>query len=257
MWNFTIKTLLFIPTAGRDTWLERNLGVLIALAIVVLVGMSIFWVVRFGRKQSAQRLERARSLGFSPLGELVPDVLERVTHLYRSNQQQQIQLQNIFEQRRTDASFYLLDILDTAGDDTSNLGEEVIVIISSYLALPRFTIIPMIKMEGRLGGLMNIAIDKLMDMLGTRQGLERVQFDQYPEIDKRFIIFGDDPVEIRNFFTNSYMSGFFDIKPKYEIDAGGDTLIIKVMFPEQEKNRDEAVRVQFKDAEAIFHFFSQ
>jgi hypothetical protein len=151
----------------------------------------------------------------------------------------------------------MMDLLDTGGDETSNLGEDVVVIISPYLSLPRFAMAPMIKMDGRIGGLMTKAVDKLMDMVGTRQGLVRVLFDQYPDIGENYIIFGNDPSLLRNYFTSPHMSGFFNIEQKYEITAGGDTLIVKAMFPDRDKDRDEFVRRQYRDAEAMFRFLSQ
>ena len=108
-----------------------------------------------------------------------------------------------------------------------------------------------------MGGLINKAVDRVMNMVGTRQGLVRVPFDQYPEIDDNYIIFGSDPSLLQNFFTSSHMNGFFSIKSNYEIVAGGDTLVVKAILPDREKSRDEVVRNQYNDAEAMFRFFSQ
>jgi hypothetical protein len=252
-----IDILILVPVAGNDTWLERNIGLLAALAVLLLFGLGIFWMIRTSRRRSAQRLERAKSLGFEPLEVLDQAVLQRLNRLYRANHRQELDPRNVFVQHRNDAAFYLMDIVDVGGDESSDLGEDVVVIVSPYLSLPRFSLAPMLKMDGRMGGLMNKAVDRLMDMVGTRQGLVRVPFDQYPEIDDNYIIFGSDPNLLQNFFTSSYMSGFFNIKPKYEITAGGDTLVVKAIFPDREKSRDEIVRSQYDDAEAMFRFLSQ
>ena len=252
-----IEILTLAPAAGSDTWIEQKLGFLIAFAILLLAGLGILWVIRANRRSSAQRLERAKALGFEPLEELDQAVLQRLNRLYRANHKQDLQPKNVFEQRQNDAVFYMMDIMDTSGDESSDLGEDVVVIVSPYLSLPRFSLAPIPKMDGRMGGLINKAIDQLMDVVGARQGLVRVPFDQYPEIDENYIIFGSDPDLLMNYFTSSYMSGFFNIKPKYEITAGGDTLIVKVVFPDYKKSRDEIVRQQYNDAEAMFRYFSQ
>jgi len=206
--------------------------------------------------RSKQRENWARTLGFKHVEQPDPALLEGISNLYP--QVMELNYKSIYEQRRSDVVFYLVDfMLDESGDETANLGEDVIVITSPYLSLPSFVLIPQIKIKGHIGNLVNRAISELINRVSLKKGLHRVDFDQYPHINDRYIVLGDDPVRLYDFFTASHMQGFYKINPQYEILAGGSVMIIKVFLPDPKKDREQVLRDQFQDAEGIFRFFSQ
>ncbi len=249
-----LKVLSF--DVEKATSFEVNLWFFIALSLILIAGLGLIWFNRYAGSRSKQRENWAKTLGFKPVEQADPALLDGISQLYPPGMQ--VNFNNIYEQRRSDVVFYLADfLLDENGDETANLGEDVIVLTSPYLSLPNFVLIPRIDIKGHIGDLVNRAISELINSVSQKRGLHRVDFDQYSQINDQYIVLGDDPVRLYNFFTASHMQGFYKINPQYEVLAGGNVMILKVIFPDPKKAREQVLRDQFQDAEAIFRFFSQ
>jgi preprotein translocase subunit SecG len=238
-----------------STILEQNLWTFIALFFILLFALGIFWINRYKVDQLSRKKQRALSLGFKPIEKLNNNVLDQLNQIFP--QEHTLDIQNLFVQSRMDVEYYLMDINAKDESEASNLGEDVLVIHSSYLSLPYFVMFPFLNFDNRLAFLANQMISGLVDKIGNRNKLKRIEFGEFPYIDDRFIILGEDQNNIRNFFTSSHMQGFFKINPKYEIFARDNTIVMKIIFPDPKSRREQILRNQFEDAEAVFKYFSQ
>ena len=210
-----------------------------------------------GRKQTARKADRARALGFSPVEFPDPRLAARVERIYQIRQNVEIELHNVYEHTTGDARIFMIDILDTGGEDSSWLGQEMIAIISPYLELPRFFLMSKVQMNGMFVDTMNEALHKLADYLASRQGLTPITFQNHPELEERFMIYADDEREIHRFFNDYRLDQLARLEAKYEIDALGDTMIMKNCYPEREDDPDYILRETYRTAFDLFRLFQE
>jgi len=235
--------------------LEQNLWTFIALFFILLFAIGVFWLNRYKVNRLSRKKQRALSIGFIQLDKLDGNILDQLNHIFP--EEHTLDINNIFVQHRMDVEYYLMDINAKDDSEASNLGEDVIVIHSSYLSLPYFIIFPFLNLDNRLTFLANQMISGLVDKIGNRNRLKRIEFGEIPFIDDRFIILGEDHNKILDFFTATHMQGFFNIDPKYEIIARDNTIVMKIIFPDSKISREQILRDQFNDSEAVYQYFSQ
>ena len=57
-------------------------------------------------------------------------------------------------------------------------------------------------------------------------GAKDIDFDNFPEFSKRYLLRGPDEQRIRDFFTNDTLRFFEQLKQKWSIEANGDRIVI-------------------------------
>jgi hypothetical protein len=220
------------------------------LAILVLVGLVVFWVVRSALRQKAERERRMLALGFDKV-QTPPDWLAgHLIDLAQKRDAQDLKVRNVYARRQADAQFYVFDLTDYAGEGSSDLYDQAVAVVSPQLDLPRFTLTFKIAQEGKAADLANLFLAKM----AARDGLQ-IRFDAHPEFQRRYLVIGDDEIAVRSFFTDERLHWLSQTE-YWRIEAQGDLFIFDEIKIDLARKRSE-VRVEDRldDAQRVFDVF--
>jgi hypothetical protein len=175
---------------------------LLALGVILLFGILLYIAIRTSRREKFEQDNQLRQLGFVALDTAPPELARRVEELYRTNKKREIKLWKVYRRLETDQDLYLFDTADTRGEN-SEMESEIFAIISRRFTLPRFSLVtlPDFDQAGLIGNLMEMLLDKVMSRAERYLQLERVEFPHSPELDDQVVLFGSDPVAIREMFA--------------------------------------------------------
>lgn len=200
---------------------------LLALGILFIFGTIVFLLVRTSRIQKADQDNQLHQLGFQVLESAPPELERRVEELYRSGGEREVTLWRVYHRRELDQDLYLFDAADTHGD-SSELGSEIFGIISSQLALPRFSLVtlPDFDRASLIGGLMDKLLDKVMSYAERYLQLQRIEFPDRPEMDDKVVLFGQDPAAVREMLDRAGFNSFRTGDLPVQIAGSGDFLTV-------------------------------
>jgi hypothetical protein len=222
----------------------------ISLLLIVLgfFAIIVFFMIRGERRRQAKKMSRAEELGFKPIGQIPSSIQERVTWLHKHRPSQELEVRNIATLEGRDSTLFLLDLFDAGGDETSSLQDELILVVSSQLSLPRFTLLPRFSQTGILGNWANHALQALI----SRQGDQIIELrDQ--RFNQSFMLLGDDRTQIAAFFDRIRFSSIQ--QDQYVIiEAGGDAFTYgQFPIPPQAQSTDKGLPEHLRSVERWFH----
>jgi hypothetical protein len=217
------------------------------LVILVFLGLLLLAIrqTRISREESARRAGR---LGFEGPFEAPSELIQRAEEIYLSQGNPTIEVRNVYQRKEFEGSLYIFDVIGTDDEDTT-LGKEVMGVISSRLALPRFslTTIPAFARGGGIGAFMDKMMDKVMDLAAKSQDLSRFEYREKPGFDERFIVFGRDQDAVRRLIDRISWDALDRGKILLNIQGGGDFLTVDsgldITTQDKEKHLDELYRV--------------
>ena len=217
-----------MPMAG---WLI--LAILGVLAVVALVGAY----------RSYQRTEAIKSiavqLAFHFIGQDSGQIPTLAWHLELCSKGRSRRVYNLIRGQYRDARVFMFDYSYRVGrGKRSHMHQQTVVLFDDpELTLPRFVLIPETIFH-RLGGLF---------------GNADIDFPDYPEFSKRYLLRGEDALMIRRWFTISTMR-FYQDRPGVNTEGMGNLLLycyFHRLCPPQEWSSflDEALEAygRFKD----------
>lgn len=222
-------------------------AVLATLVILVFAAMVLGAILQT-RKSREEKTHRAGRLGFEVVVEEPLELIQRVEEIYRSEGNPTLEIREVYRRKELDRTLYLFDVIGTDDEDTT-LGSEVMGVISSRLALPRFslTVIPPFAREGGIGALMDKMMDKVMDLAAKSQGLSHFEFPEKPGFDERCIVFGRDEGAIRRLIDRVSWDHLTRGMSFLSFQGSGDFLTVdsglQMTKQEKEKHLDELYRV--------------
>jgi len=198
---------------------------LLALGLLFIFGTIIFLIIRISRRQKVDQDNQLHQLGFRALESPPLELERRVEELCRPGGDQEVTLRQVYHRRELDQDLYLFDAADIHGEN-SELGSEIFGLISSQLALPRFSLVtlPDFDRESLIGGLMDKLLDKAMSYAEKHLQLQRIEFPNRPELDDKVVLFGQDPVAVREMLDRVGLSAFRTDDLPVQIDGRGDFL---------------------------------
>ena len=197
-----------------------SLALPIFILIAALVIVAFVFLRRSARQAGATRHLEAENLGFKPLAS--PDLAfeSRMLDLHQRRPEQVLQVQNTFIKPYGETTFYLFDLVDSGGEDSSTLLDGAIAVVSPLLDLPDFGLFPKIPGPGWLALAANRVIERL---IGGQSSL--VAFDDRPDFDRRYLVISEDPDATRA-LLDDYRQDRLSALEMLQIQAGGDTLTV-------------------------------
>ena len=220
---------------------------LLALGFVLLFVLIVYSAIRTSRRQLLDQENQLRGLGFNPLESPPPALERRVEEIYQTKGEREIQLRRVYHRRELDQDLYLFDADETSGD-SSVLGSEIFGLISSRLALPRFSLVtlPDYDRGGLIGGLMDKLLDKVMSFAEGYLQLERIEFPDRPDLDDSLILFGRDPYAVRKMIDRMDVYSLRSNKQILQIAGSGDFITVDFGNPSNadQTGQDLASRYQ-------------
>ena len=225
-------------------------GVLV-LFILLFAGI-VFGMVRAGKQRARRKVELARSLGFSPVDKNDPAFQVQIIPLHQKTRGQRLQLRNLCIQRGMGYDLYLFDLWDTAGEDSSQLVENGVAVVSGQLSLPRFSLIPKIQGSGLMTHAANWVLRKLI------ANAQVISFEPDSEFERAFTVVGyGAEEEIRAFLTPDLRSRLDDLG-FVQLEAGGNLFTISdfVTGTVRKEGPEESARRLIADARDLERRFS-
>ena len=220
----------------------------LAILVILVFAAMVLGAVRQTRKSREDLTRRALHLGFEvPVG--VPtELIQRVEEIYRSKGNPTLEVRNVYRRDELDRTLYIFDVIGTDDEDTT-LGTEVMGVISSRLALPRFslTTIPSFSREAGVGAFLDKMMDKVMDLAARSQDLSRLEFPEKPGFDQSCILFGRDEAALRRLIDRVSWDDLTRGKKFWSFQGSGDFLTVDygltLTADDKEKHLDELYRV--------------
>jgi hypothetical protein len=192
------------------------------MIILATFGLIVFAMIRSERNRRAVQQNLAQALGFTPI-EPSPELTKKFADFYiriRSNwvsaNQDQYELQNVYQKRLPDGEMLIFDLLDHSGNDTSYTESAAVAVISPHLDLPYFSIFPKADVEGPLAKLGNKFLTWIVSNAGNP-----VAFPENPEFEKRYLVSSTDPFGTHEFLDDTRLRRLRKT-PLMSISAGGD-----------------------------------
>jgi hypothetical protein len=200
---------------------------LLALGILFIFGLLVYFMIRASRRYKLEQDNQLQGLGFIPLESPPPELERRVEELYQTSRDREVKLWQVYHRRELDQDLYLFDAVDTRGED-SELGSEVFGLISDRLALPRFSLVtlPNFNRASLIGGLMDKLMDKVMSFAEGYLQLQRIEFPDRPDLDDQVILFGRDPVAVREMLDRVGLYTLKSAELPIQIAGSGDFITV-------------------------------
>jgi hypothetical protein len=190
--------------------------ILIIIGFVLLFGAVLVYSIRSNAKARARKEEAAQAAGFTPLPSPPPEICARIIELHEKPGRTRFKLQNLSTKSFPDGEMYLFDLEETSGEDNTQLAAQDVLIVSQYLQMPRFSLVPRLEAGGKLGEVAN----RVLEWAATRQG-KRIELTGHAEFDRRYWVTGPDREAIDRFLTPNRLEGFASTQ-YYDLEAGGD-----------------------------------
>lgn len=226
--------------------------VILVLLVLGLFALIMLLMIRRDKRSRTQKLARAESLGFRPLAEVPASVQRRIDWLHSHQPTQQLEIRNLSMLERGGHTMFLLDLIDTGGEEVSRLQEDLIMVTSSRLALPRFTLLPEIMQNGVLAKWVNQALQSLVE----RQGYQTIEMHAAGS-SQRFLVFTRDQVQTSAFLERLSFASSPD-EEYATIEAGGDAFTYgHLPVPTRVGATDDSFTTQIRAAEQWLHLFER
>jgi hypothetical protein len=209
---------------------------LIVIGGVLLLGIMI----ASGRTNAEQKRQVANTLGFTRLDPPPGDVTERLIPLHQKGYHQQLEVRNLHSLNRPDCALYLYDVWDVGSSDHDLETASAVALIAPELDLPRFSLIPKIKVVGWTGTMANQFIEKLVGL-----HTQVISFDDHPHFDQRYFVSGDDEFAVRRYLSGPVLAALMQTQiTGLVLTAWGDALAINIVNAGTNQKEDPIASVR-------------
>ena len=206
-----------------------TLGPLIAVLFIAgFIGL-IAWVIRHEKNKKLARENFLSGLGFTKALP-APELLSRLDQIHRHSSNQKFELPAAFRKRTAQGMFYIFDLLETSGDENTQVGSSSVAVISSDLNLPRFLVTGRMLFPGKAAGWMVGAAEKMIGWAASQGGYARLNLEEFPEIDSKLMVLTQDETAAGDFLTRerlARLTWLANTERLSEIACSGDCFVVK------------------------------
>jgi hypothetical protein len=200
--------------------MSEYLGPVIALAFMALFAILIILAMRREKRRIQEKTEILAGLGFELVNPPDPAFVDRVVQLRTRWGRNQYSIRFCSVLKSWEYTAYVFDLWGRSGKNTRLAGENSMAFISSELQIPRFSLMPKMKIPGFLSGMLNSLTEKLLAQHGGR-----VEFPDVPSFEETFIVAGENHDAIRKLLSGPVMD-FLTSRNPYQIEADADMVVI-------------------------------
>lgn len=231
---------------------------LIALLIILAFVVLLLLVIRASRKQTALKTHQALTLGYEEVTSRPSQLISRVEALYQRGNNQGIQIDQVYSKKDWEEEFFIFDVSDTNQDD-NQLGSEVFGVISSDIALPKFslTTLPGFASGTLFGGIMEGLLDKVLSFSEGYLQMSRIEFPNRPEFDQQVIVFGKDELPVRELMDRIHLDTIISIKSPVHIAGLDDFLTVDFSQMASYSSPDSDLIAQHREFNQILDTFKK
>lgn len=231
---------------------------LIALLVILVFAALLLLAIRTSRNSREQKTAQASALGFEALSEVPDELMSRVNNLFRNQQTQGLSITESYHQHDFERNLYIFDVDNTNHQD-SEMGSEIFGVISRQLTLPHFSLtsLPPFNTDNMLGNLMEMVLDKVLDVAEKYQGLKRIELPDLSRVDNQLVVFGQDEFAVLNMLDRVNLSALSRSKNYLHLAGSGDFLTVDFSIPStpQDPNRD--FQAQYQEFLSLVRMFEE
>lgn len=229
----------------------ETLEILIPLAFIAFSGLMVFWMIRSQKKTADAKRQRAAQLGFTPVTQPDPRLVERISRLRQTPQSEQVALKHIFCRRMPDGDLYLFDMDSSSGGESSSVTEDMLMIVSPTLNLPRFGIFPRV---GSALGFLGPYLEKAIALALKRSNMVMVPVETPRSFAERYLLLAESPERVRDLIASGVLEQIAAVENQH-IEAEGDAFAFSSLLPTRQPNRspEESITTLIDQAQRIFY----
>jgi hypothetical protein len=232
-----------------------NVGAIAALLIVAAFLAVLVAVIVSERRRVQRDADHLQAMGFTPV-EPPPSLVARVGALHVGLANQGIALRRVFHRPIGGGDLYVFD-LETSGTGEESADDHGTVAVSSpALDLPRIVLLPRLPVQGVVGGWLSNVAERLIDRTAGRSGLAVFDLSDLPDLDRHYIIMGQDEAAIRRCLTRERVNRLVGMDRRYVISGEGDLFLLSRGTEQRTQPAStEALTVMREDAERLLAWF--
>jgi hypothetical protein len=197
------------------------IAVIAVLGFIGLIAGIVFLMFLAAKKERARKVELASTLGFQPVEKPDAALTERFFTLHRYTKNSRYSLRNVFVRNTPEGQMYLYDLDDNSGESSTRVVNMGVAIVTPGRDLPRFIIYPRINLGGKLASFANRAIEWL-----ASRNMERVEMDDRPGFEQRYIVNADDAMRAREIINNNLTNLLVNCNEMLVIHGADDSLSV-------------------------------
>jgi hypothetical protein len=192
-------------------------------AALLLIAIGVVTSIRRAGAYEHQRASLAAAAGLSPVHMPDPAFVDRLAHLLRQNNDDELSVANVFKSDRLDHTLYMLDVKTRprSGEHSAAVSS-IVAIRSPRLRLPRLSVRPKLNFQGAVGGALSRFVNGFITARAP-QDLTHVDLRAFGEIDADYVLFGADHGAVRAVLTNG-LGALLRRCRWFMIEAEGDLL---------------------------------
>ena len=222
--------------------------IILIVIFIILIPITIFlyrWIPFQDRKRMMI------NLGFSEMRFIESYISGKIRKLIQTP----LKKKNVFRFSSEGAQFIVI----FTNPPSLFIDEEnyFITIISEKIQLPRFILTSKLNLTNRLDSIMSSTMDQLTKMETSDKNLNKIEIKDYPDLNKKFALLGNDKKLINQFFTTDKSEKISQIKNRFECFADHDLFTIKLdTYLLDEISEEEKMRRAIKLARRVYRIFS-
>jgi hypothetical protein len=170
---------------------------LIVAVIIGLFALIVYGMISSEKKRLIRKKEALLALGFQTVENPDSSLLKNLITLYTKRESQKLSLRNMYQRRENNYLLYLYEVWSETSDGQELQEKWGLAMVTPYLNLPRFTLIPKIDMTGRFASLVNRLLEKV-----TVQGNVKIEFTGHQQFSSRYLVTGKDESAVRQLFSD-------------------------------------------------------
>jgi hypothetical protein len=224
------------------------LGLIVLAIIIGGFAAGLAAIIRAAKRSTAERKQTRSDLGFVEAPESAEPLTERMrtVHMHWSASHQ---VREPWRKSDWGYELFLFDLRSGSGKSTK-LERDQAMVVSTDLALPRFSLAAKAPGDGFVATMANRAIAWVASKSATH-----ATFPDQPEFDAKYFVFGDDETTLREYFDSRRRGRLLGIEHLQASGNGDAFLFAKTPYKSVKKSDQEKLQDLLQDARTLFEIF--
>ena len=197
-----------------------NITLIVLIIIFIILMPLTIYFYRWIPFQDRKRM--MINLGFSEMRFIESYISNKIRRMIKSP----LKKKNIFRLSSEGAQF--LVVFSNLPSLFNKSETYSITVISDKLQLLRFSITSKLNITDRLDSMMSSTMDQLAELEAGDKNLHKIEIPAFPELNKKFVLLGENTRTINQFLTIERSKKLSQIKDSFELSANADLFTVKV-----------------------------
>lgn len=209
---------------------QELIGIAVFVVLFAVIMVAAYW---YEKQRSKALKQEADKLGFEFVEDPSDDFMSNFGQFHLFSQGHSKDVINRMQGQRNGNYIRIFGYSYTVGygKHKTTANQTVIAFRSDNIELPNFVLRP----------------ESFLHKIGKVFGMEDINFYDYPEFSKMFLLKGENEQAVRDLFSSEVIQ-FFQQHQGISVEADGNTLIV---YRQAKRTKPSLIRNQLMDAEAV------